>query len=189
MNQHEPTTAASTQEAMDLARRLKLLADTIEKARALGLPVGVPPTLLAACQHIVTLQLDASEPPTEPLTPGPDGRDAMHDVPLRRLVWKVIDPGETFTVTDVTERLRQLGVTWPTNKVSNALGYWVSRQRLQRESKGVYYYTPADEQDLQSVHSPADQGDTARAFQVHARGLDPREELIGAPPSRAKKAS
>jgi hypothetical protein len=65
---------------------------------------------------------------------------SVHDVPLRRLLWQVLDPGEEFTVNEVVERLAAIGVHSPANKVSNALGYWVSRQRLDRQRKGVYLY-------------------------------------------------
>jgi hypothetical protein len=62
------------------------------------------------------------------------------DVPLRRLIWQVLDPGEEFTVADVVDRLADLGTSWTATNVSNALGYWVSRGRLARQRKGVYTY-------------------------------------------------
>jgi regulator of replication initiation timing len=60
--------------------------------------------------------------------------------PLRRLVWRVIPADRSFSVAEVAEGLVALGVPKPSsrNEISNALGYWVRRGRLERCSKGVY---------------------------------------------------
>ena len=71
---------------------------------------------------------------------------SVHDVPLRRLIWQVLDPGEEFTVADVVGRLADLGTSWSASNVSNALGYWVSRGRLTRQRKGVYTYPVTSDQ-------------------------------------------
>jgi hypothetical protein len=64
---------------------------------------------------------------------------SLREIPLRRLLWQVIIPGETsFRVPTIVERLAQLGMRVEPPKVSNALGYWVDRGRLVRVSKGVY---------------------------------------------------
>jgi hypothetical protein len=68
----------------------------------------------------------------------------LREVPLRRLLWQVITPGETFfRVSTVVERLAALGLEIEPAKVSNALGYWVDHHRLVRVRKGVYTY-PAE---------------------------------------------
>jgi hypothetical protein len=60
------------------------------------------------------------------------------DVPLRRLILKVVQHGEQVSVTEVLERLAGLGSYWSAPKVSNALGYWVRRGDLVRLDRGVY---------------------------------------------------
>jgi hypothetical protein len=162
--------AASQQEAAELAARLMRLAEAISGARALGLSVDVPQPLHTACLHVAALHGKELGAAAEPSPPYAESRDPMHDVPLRRLIWQVIDPGETFTVTEVTERLRELGVTWPTNKVSNALGYWVSRQRLQRPRKGVYYCTPAEELDRKEAGTSPVRDGASASFRTDSSG-------------------
>ncbi|HEX5116297.1 MAG TPA: hypothetical protein VFW65_13965 [Pseudonocardiaceae bacterium] len=61
-------------------------------------------------------------------------------MPLRRLLWQVLRPGATFTVGDVVDDLAAIGAEVDAAKVSNALGYWVDRNRLHRERKGVYHF-------------------------------------------------
>lgn len=126
-----------------------------------GLSVSVPEPLYLACLEIVDRhELPDGKPPGA-RRPYPDPVSStvpagaphtlsertadsvkMRDVPLRRLIWQVINPGEEFTVADITARLAELGAQWPTNAVSNVLGYWVSRDRLTRIRKGTYTYPP-----------------------------------------------
>jgi hypothetical protein len=143
------TSNSSAALAADLARSLEHMAAAIDQARSAGLSVHVPEALYLACCEIVSRYQDPAgqrEPARRPdlLASGRGGRMAraasLHDVPLRRLVWQVLDPGEEFTVADVTKRLAGLGISLPANKVSNALGYWVSRGRLARQRKGTYSY-------------------------------------------------
>ena len=151
--------------ADQLAKALNEVVAAIDQARSVGLPVDVPEQLYRACVEIIARHR-GSRPPggsgarssshrapssatgeamalTEAaLLSNTPTRDhaSVHDVPLRRLLWQVLDPGEEFTVNEVVERLAAIGVHSPANKVSNALGYWVSRQRLDRQRKGVYLY-------------------------------------------------
>ena len=151
--------------ADELARALNDVVAAIDQARSVGLPVEVPEQLYRACAEVISRR-EGSGPPggsgarsTSRRAPrsaageaahaagaGPSRnlpiRDhaSVHDVPLRRLLWQVLDPGEEFTVNEVVERLATIGVQSPANAVSNALGYWVSRQRLARIRKGVYLY-------------------------------------------------
>ena len=151
--------------ADQLAKALNEVVAAIDQARSVGLPVDVPEQLYRACVEIIARH-GGSRPPggsgarssshrapssatgeamalTEAaLLSNTPTRDhaSVHDVPLRRLLWQVLDPGEEFTVNEVVERLAAIGVHSPANKVSNALGYWVSRQRLDRQRKGVYLY-------------------------------------------------
>lgn len=119
---------------------------------------------------------------------GAGGAVPMQDVPLRRLVWQVIDPGEEFTVGQVRERLAAIGAEWPNFKVSNALGYWVARNRLTRQRKGVYSYPlsggTVDKLDHVEVRQESPAGHQARV-EVTARGED---RTGGAPQVREKKA-
>jgi hypothetical protein len=137
-----------------------------------GLSVSVPEPLYLACLDIVDRHdLPGGKPPgaralhREPtVPPAPAGtsgsrtveRVKMKDVPLRRLVWQVINPGEEFTVADISARLAELGASWPTTAVSNVLGYWASRERLTRVRKGTYSY-PRPGSLPGSLTSPTDQ--------------------------------
>lgn len=109
------------------------------------------------------------------------GGASIDDVPLRRLIWQVLDPGEEFTVTDVVERLTELGGSWPANKVSNALGYWVARRRLARQRKGVYRYPVANDPfaDLRDEDSqqeiPADRRATAPGKEKSSNDVQNRQ--------------
>ena len=136
-------------QAVQLAKALDEMVTAIDQARSMGLEVDVPAALYRACREIIARYespsgLDMPGAQSNPRAPAASGRAvggaSIHDVPLRRLVWQVIDPGEEFTVTDVAERLADLGVWLSANKVSNALGYWVSRGRLTRQRKGTYRY-------------------------------------------------
>lgn len=141
-------------QAEELAGALDRMAAAIDQARAVGLYVDVPDVLYSACLKIVARYgtpsdpIDLSAKPKESALNPASGSSTTSksvgaspaDVPLRRLVWQVLDPGEEFTVTDVVARLALLEVSLHPNKVSNALGYWVSRGRLARKSKGVYLY-------------------------------------------------
>jgi hypothetical protein len=138
-------------------------AAAVEQARALGLPVAVPDSLYRACLKVVSLhdQVDGADPDLAPQQersqPTPAARRPHSgkaivsgaargaslragDVPLRRLVLQVVNPGEQFTVSEVAERIAALGATWSASAISNALGYWASRDRLTREQKGIYSY-------------------------------------------------
>lgn len=151
--------------AEELTRALNEVVAAIDQARSVGLPVDVPEQLYRACMEIIARH-KGSRPPggsgarssshrapspatgqtiasmEAALLPNPPTRDhaSVHDVPLRRLLWQVLDPGEEFAVDEVVQRLAAIGVHSPANTVSNALGYWVSRQRLHRLRKGVYLY-------------------------------------------------
>ena len=169
-----PQTAAR---ADQLAKALSEVAAAIDQARSVGLPVDVPDRLYYACLEIIARH-NGSDPPTgchQPQSPygdhssptaqavasldraarhgRPPTRDqaSVHDVPLRRLLWQVLNPGEEFTVNVVVQRLADIGVHSPANKVSNALGYWVSRGRLNRRRKGVYLY-PVIPNPLKDTH-------------------------------------
>lgn len=148
-----------------VAADVNRIAVAIEQAREAGLPLDVPEGIAQACRRIITL-VDAvvdgsdSDDPASERDAGSAtsrrGRDSANivagtalatskeagrlarRVPLRQMVWMVIQPGEEVAVGTVVERLRQRGLDWPANKVSNALGYWVERGRLQRSRKGVY---------------------------------------------------
>jgi hypothetical protein len=158
---------SSGRQADDLARDLARMVVTIDQARAVGLSVAVPDALYRACLEVIARYQDPSGSRGADGRPsarstglnrqrrsasveGPSALDGssgqaapgspLDDVPLRRVIWQVIDPGAEFTVADVVQRLALLGVSVPANKVSNALGYWASRNRLYRERKGTYRY-------------------------------------------------
>jgi hypothetical protein len=110
----------------------------------------------------------------------------MQDVPLRRLVWQVINPGEEFTVADISARLAELGASWPTTAVSNALGYWASRERLTRVRKGTYNY-PRPGSLSGSLTSSADQQQEGPAASTH-RAIGARgKERSNVPISRTRR--
>lgn len=161
-------TVAPPPDVPQLTDSLEKVAAAIDQARALGLPVSVPEPLYLACIAIINRhdQPDGGTPTGASSTTGPARPTAakrqpasweggplaashvpgstgvrVDDVPLRRLIWQVINPGEEFTVTDVADRMAALGASWPPSAVSNALGYWVSRHRLTRKRKGVYSYS------------------------------------------------
>jgi hypothetical protein len=140
-----------------LVESLRQVAEAFDQARASGLGVRVPEPLYAACLEIVNRQgLPDGPPQGTPPRRGRQGRDPaptatsasapldrrvdLDDVPLRRLVWQVVNPGEEFTVADVCSRLAEIGAPRPATAVSNALGYWASRDRLVRVHKGTYSY-------------------------------------------------
>ena len=156
MTDHAGRPAAAPPDPQLLAESLQAVAAAFDQARMSGLSVSVPETLYLACLDIVDRHdLPGGKPPggrdlhREPTVPrapaGTSGgrtvnRVKMQDVPLRRLVWQVINPGEEFTVADISARLAELGASWPTTAVSNVLGYWASRERLIRIRKGTYSY-------------------------------------------------
>lgn len=116
----------------EIVAQLTRIARARDAARAAGLVVEIPPVLRDACAEIVRLA-------EQPHRPAPDGSDSLHAlVPLRQVLWHVIEPGEQITVTEVAARLAQLGRQERPSVVSNALGYWVRREKLERTSKGVY---------------------------------------------------
>lgn len=154
-----------------VAESLQEITTAFDQARALGLPVSVPDALYRACLAVVNRHnspdstTTAGSPTATRPAPTASGRQTARQasgptatssgsttagvevgaIPLRRLIWQVISPGEQFTVADVSERIAELGASWTSNAVSNALGYWVSRGRLKREHKGAYSYPqPSD---------------------------------------------
>ncbi|MBB4910547.1 hypothetical protein [Actinophytocola algeriensis] len=179
---HKPqATAGAASEVEELVRRLDEVRSAITRARDLGVPAAVPEPLYRACLALVEthggprgggMPLSGSYAQATRVRhagevdiadslglPSP-ADDLIGKVPLRQVLWEVITPGERFTVADVTERLEQRGVSWPSNKISNALGYWVSRRRLDRCKKGVYLYpeNPVADDHLSDVaqqESPA----------------------------------
>jgi hypothetical protein len=108
---------------------LNQLADAADEAVAAGATVTIPPALREACAMIVAL---ADTGATSTMT------RMVVTMPLRRMLWHVLEPGEQFTVAQVVALLEQRGASWPANKVSNALGYWVDRGRMVRVTQGVY---------------------------------------------------
>jgi hypothetical protein len=104
------------------------------------------------------------------LDPGAVG-SSIQDVPLRRLIWQVLDPGEEFTVADIVDRLAALGTSWSASNVSNALGYWVSRGRLARQRKGVYTY-PVTSDRIAGLSTEGTQQEIHAAGRAAARGKE-----------------
>ncbi len=185
-----------------LAESLRAVAAAFDQARVSGLSVSVPEPLYLACLDIVDRHdLPGGKPPgaRRPhqeliVPPAPArtsgrrtaGRVEMQDVPLRRLVWQVINPGEEFTVADISARLAELGAPWPTTAVSNALGYWASRERLTRVRKGTYSYPRPG--SLSGSHtSPAGPQQEGRAASTH-RAIEARgKERSNVPISRTRR--
>jgi hypothetical protein len=118
-----------------LVEDIRALQDAVRTLRAAGMEAELPAELVAACRELVELDAHGQSKPC-----GRSVADDLSDIPLRRLVWRVLTPGETFTVPQVVERLADLGVDVEAPKVSNVLGYWFARDELQRRRKGVYYY-------------------------------------------------
>lgn len=118
-----------------LVEDIRALQDAVRTLRAAGVEAELPAELVAACRELVELDAHGQSTPC-----GRPTADDLSDIPLRRLVWRVLTPGETFTVPQVVERLADLGVDVEAPKVSNVLGYWFAREELQRRRKGVYYY-------------------------------------------------
>jgi hypothetical protein len=154
-DQADPPAAASPDPRL-LAESLRAVAEAFDHARASGLSVAVPESLYEACLDIVDRHdAPGGKPPGARRSIRKRGPSAasgisggrtgdlvkLKDVPLRRLVWQVINPDEEFTVTDIGARLTELGAVWPATAVSNVLGYWVSRERLTRVRKGTYSYS------------------------------------------------
>lgn len=153
--EQEPITEGSA-DIDRLVSALQEIVTAIDRARSVGLDLSVPPSLYLACQAIIELQGDSPSPdpgdrPSKSRRKGaqsdvvpsanahrPATSRSLQAVPLRRLVLQVINPGEEFTIVDIAERLEELGAPWPANKISNALGYWVSQKRLTRKQRGVY---------------------------------------------------
>src|SRR6202161_1491554 len=157
MADHAGTPAVASPDPRLLAESLRAITVAFDQARSSGLSVAVPESLYQPCLDIVERH-DAprGKPPgarrsvAEPgALAAPSGassgrtgdRVKVQDVPLRRLVWQVINPDEEFTVADIGARLAELGASWPATAVSNVLGYWVSRDRLTRVRKGTYSYS------------------------------------------------
>lgn len=187
MTDHDARAAGLPPDPQTLAESLREVAVAFDQARASGLSVSVPEPLYFACLDIIHRHDLPDGPPPGDGRPVPSAapnrgpsvrpeplseRVNMQDVPLRRLVWQVIDPGEEFTVAEITARLARLGAPRPTTAVSNALGYWASRERLTRVRKGTYCYprpssppSPANKPNDQRQESPSastDRADEAR---------------------------
>ncbi|WP_414943791.1 hypothetical protein [Amycolatopsis sp. cmx-11-32] len=122
-------------------RKFLGLTQTLRQA---GAVVQLPPQLVQVCREV--LHEVESSPASSPRPPSSVNSQmsvadkALQELPLRRLLLQVIAPGETFTVTEVVNRLAKLGVTADSAKVSNALGYQVDRGQLVREHRGLYTY-------------------------------------------------
>lgn len=197
MTDHAAREAGAFPDVHDLADSLRSVAAAFDQARASGLGVCVPEPLYAACLEIVNRHgLPGGTPPGGGRPSRDAGRAAaprrasrnrqvdMDDVPLRRLVWQVVNPGEEFTVADVCSRLAELGAPRPATAVSNALGYWVSCDRLARVRKGTYSYprptgAPSATQDDRRQEGPA-----ARPSQALKA---PGEENSDVPISRTRR--
>lgn len=204
----DPTASAAgaSPDPQFLAEALRGVAAAFDRARMSGLSVSVPEPLYMACLEIVDRHdLPDGTPGGKPPGPGRQARGpvltpespaasgdqtservGMKDVPLRRLVWQVINPGEQFTVADIAARLAELGATWPTTAVSNVLGYWASRDRLTRVRKGTYLYPhPGSSPGLRtSPHDRQQEGPAA------STNRDPRargEEHGHVPISRTRR--
>ncbi len=208
MSHKPPATASAESEVDELVRRLNEVHDAISHARALGVPAPVPDALYRVCKALVDAHGDPQGNPDGSYPKGSMARstrvrsvgdvdalstlsgsseDLAHKVPLRQLLWQVITPGEEFTVADVTERLASLGVAWQANKVSNALGYWVARHRLDRCRKGVYLYPEApivDEDFDDDVRRESPSGLTSRATPEAGR----KEHHPGVPTTETRQA-
>jgi hypothetical protein len=204
-------------DAAQLTASLQKVAAAFDQARALGLPVSVPAPLYRACLEVIhrhdlegdgtaSIERAATRPssaprPRRPIASresGPVATSATHpaggveisSVPLRRLVWQVINPGEEFTVTEVAERISALGASWTPSAVSNALGYWASRGRLTRRHKGAYSYPQPLNVAAAATGERAAQQETPAASPsraVTARGEE--EENVSSPFIRGKAAS
>lgn len=118
-----------------LVADIRALQEAVRTLRSAGMPADLPAELVAACRELVELDAHGRSTPGARST-----ADDLADIPLRRLVWRVLTPGETFTVPQVVERLAELGVDVGAPQVSNVLGYWFARDELQRRRKGLYYY-------------------------------------------------
>ena len=147
--------------AEELAGRLNEVVVAIDQARSVGLAVDVPEPLYRACAEIVA-RYDRSGPPggsearsssqwalrsgiaetlasseEEPLDHcRPESMHRSVTYPCAGCCGKCSIRGEEFTVNEVVQRLAAIGMNSSANAVSNALGYWVSRNRLNRSVRG-----------------------------------------------------
>lgn len=167
---------ASSSDVQFLTEALRGVAAAFDQACLSGLSVSVPESLYVACLGIIdrhdspdgtpggappgARHQGQDRAPAREL-PGASGHShgrvagqvEIQDVPLRRLVWQVIDPGQEFTVADIAARLAELGASYPATAVSNVLGYWASQDRLARVRKGTYLY-PRPGSPPGSLNSP-----------------------------------
>jgi hypothetical protein len=204
LTDHAAAGAGAPPDVESLVQSLQRVASAFDQARASGLGVSVPESLYAACLEIVNRHGFTGGPtggnppgggrqgrePSLPATPTSLRRDRrvdMEDIPLRRLVWQVVNPGEEFTVADVSARLAALGTPRPATAVSNALGYWASRDRLARVRKGTYSYLRPDNAPGGTSHDDRQQeGPAARSNRApKAQGEENGDVTI----SRARKAA
>src|SRR3954464_10563849 len=95
----------------NIVARLNSIADAGEAARAAGLGVSLPPALREACAEVVRLAEQdagaAADDVGQALGPAPDPLYGL--IPLRRLLWDVIELGESVAVPVVVDRLAELG--------------------------------------------------------------------------------
>jgi hypothetical protein len=182
MTDHVGRPAVAPPDPQLLAESLRAVAAAFDQARISGLSVSLPEALYLACLEIVDRHdlpggkppggrdphRDAAVPPTPAGTPASRTvkRVKMQDVPLRRLIWQVINPGEEFSVADVSARLAELGASWPTTAVSNVLGYWASSERMTRIRKGTYTY-PHPGSLPGALASPTDQQQEGPAASIN----------------------
>ncbi|MGH9057926.1 MAG: hypothetical protein ACRDZY_00185 [Acidimicrobiales bacterium] len=108
----------------ELEDQLERILAARDAALAMGLEVTIPAELRDACAALVRLaeeQGPADSP--SPAAVSDVERDQMYQLlPLRRLLWHVLTPGQLVTVPEVTARLAELGRVEAPAKVSNALG-------------------------------------------------------------------
>lgn len=179
---------------------IRSLLHAVETVRRTGQRADLPPDLVTACRDVVAAEERASIAPTDlgsakgaqtkPLGqkwPALDD-EAISSIPLRRLLWRVLVPGEQFSVSDVVERLADQGVDHDGSTVSNALGYWVNRNRLERVRKGHYFLPPGG-----SEAPPADTSNPGRSGtssdREHGPGMTGREQEERSGTPSAKEGS
>lgn len=150
---------------------IRTLLGALETVRRSGGPAELPPALVDVCRDVVAAHDGATvkmRPKPDPATSARarhpvriDRDDAVREMPLRRLLWQVLEPGTTFTVGEVVTALEALGADVDAARVSNALGYWTapSRNRLQRERKGLYYFPLDTRAEPVSPDHPLTPGD------------------------------
>ena len=141
-----------------LVRELREAVTLFDTLRRVRMPYVVPEDVYELCRAVIAHH-------DHPAEPGPGGgppptsrrraeESALHHAPLRQMIFEVIPPGESFNIADVTRGLAELGIDATSSAVSNVLGYWVTRGRLQRTRKGVYQSLAGT--DAQETSGPSD---------------------------------